>query len=250
MGRFLIFVLGWLDMIESIEEKKTKTKTKTSTKTNEKVLLVFMSTLALVLAAVHAYAGLTRGVSADMAPIVSDTIPVVVEHEESDDIDRGASGDIQPAVHVTAASGNTPTTSGLAIVNAPASASPQAPLASNSSASVIPAQASGPRFICRGTRPFWILSVEQNKMSFEISGRGTSINYSGPFATPSENSANAVTNFAGAGTDGSVLTALIVDARHNGGFACNDGSSEQTYEYSVFICRGTEVYDGCCWLER
>lgn len=107
----------------------------------------------------------------------------------------------------------------------------------------------GPRFVCRGTAPFWSLNIESTHMDFELSGYGKT-KYSAPAATASLNSENAVTKFAGTDQNGSDLIALVVNARLNGGTSCSDNMSEHSYEFSVFLNRSGAVYDGCCWIER
>lgn len=106
-----------------------------------------------------------------------------------------------------------------------------------------------PRFVCRGTAPFWTLKIENSHMDFEQTVVG-STRFSAPQASPSENSDLAVTSFSGTAQDGSNLSALVVNARLNGGVACTDDMSDQTYEYSVFLNRTGRIFDGCCWIER
>lgn len=107
----------------------------------------------------------------------------------------------------------------------------------------------GPRFICRGTEPFWVLRIEQTAISFDKAGEGVS-QYATPEAAPSENSALAVTNFAAKNEKNELINALVVDTQMNGGVRCTDGIQDQEYSHSVFIIRNGEVFDGCCWMER
>ncbi len=225
-------------------------------------LPTLMASVIGVFITMQAYADLYRGVTADVAPIISEVIPVVVETGDDNAAEPVDGQAVDAQVNVQAGT-NSESSSSNSDPKSKTSGMQHAPHVSSSSTTIPatgsstlqptnapPSQPKGPRFVCRGTRPFWTLQIEQNNMAFEVSGRGGAVRYSGPLATPSKNATNAVTNFTATGFDGSTLKALVVDARQNGGFACTDGASEQKYEYAVFVCRGTEVYDGCCWLER
>ena len=107
----------------------------------------------------------------------------------------------------------------------------------------------GPRFICRGIEPFWVLKIEQQNVEFDLVGEGFT-KFSAPSATPSLNSALAVTNIMAKDDNGKEISALVVDASRSSGVACTDGLSDQTYSHSVFINQSGKIFDGCCWMER
>jgi uncharacterized membrane protein len=105
------------------------------------------------------------------------------------------------------------------------------------------------RIVCRGTSPFWTLIIDHQQIAFNQSEGGSSI-YATPVATPSLNSAETVLGFSGTSSvDNSTLNAVVVDTRLSG-VTCSDNMSEQSYGYSVFITKGGQFFDGCCWLER
>jgi uncharacterized membrane protein len=107
---------------------------------------------------------------------------------------------------------------------------------------------SGPKFICRGVGPFWILKIGEENVEFDIVGEKF-LQFSAPASSSSVNSAASVTNFTAKATNGADINALIVDSQATG-VACSDGMSDQQYSHSVFVNQSGKIFDGCCWMER
>jgi uncharacterized membrane protein len=107
---------------------------------------------------------------------------------------------------------------------------------------------SGPRFICRGVGPFWILKIGDKNIEFDLVGEKF-LQFSAPSSSASLNSASMVTNFSSKAENGADISALIVDSQATGA-QCTDGMSDQTYSHSVFVNQGGKIYDGCCWMEK
>ncbi len=106
----------------------------------------------------------------------------------------------------------------------------------------------GPRFICRGMEPFWMLRIEKETVEFDVLGTGFT-KFTAPSALSSLNSALDVTNFTAKSDSNKTISATVIDANRSG-IACSDGLSEQTYTHSVFINFGGKLFDGCCAIER
>ncbi len=109
-------------------------------------------------------------------------------------------------------------------------------------------KAGGPKFICRGVGPFWILKIGEENVEFDIVGEKF-LQFSAPASSSSVNSAASVTNFTAKAGNGADINALIVDSQATG-VACSDGMSDQQYSHSVFINQGGKIFDGCCWMEK
>lgn len=145
---------------------------------------------------------------------------------------------VQPSDLVRIVSGATPKTAGDTTREPSASSTDTAAATENKT-----------RYVCRGTNPFWTLKIEQNHLDFDLAGQNVK-SYAVPNA-PSANSAQSILHFAGTGeSSADTLSATVINTRLTTGLACNDGMSEQAYDFSVIVLQSGKVSDGCCWLER
>ena len=96
---------------------------------------------------------------------------------------------------------------------------------------------------CHGTEPFWSLTLDGKKITFENHGTETSLSIN----QPNPKSANGRSAEYLAMYQGRTLETpsrfLNVIIRNQ---SCSDGMSDETYPYSVLVLSGNDLFDGCC----
>lgn len=96
---------------------------------------------------------------------------------------------------------------------------------------------------CLGTEPFWNLTIDSKKVTFEDFGSESKRTIDNKGARPAFGHTTAyVTLYQGKVKEepGRFMNVMIRAEE------CSDGMSDETYPFSVLVLSGTDLHVGCC----
>lgn len=96
---------------------------------------------------------------------------------------------------------------------------------------------------CHGTEPFWGISIDADRITFEDDDAKTTIVNLGP--VPSRNSTvEFAALYQGSTLEEPAMTMNVIITRADG--YCSDGMSDEHYPFTVSVVRGGQLFTGCC----